>query len=82
MAYDRYTIELRKGTEHVRSNTATNVENAIDIIEAFRSRTEYAEKVVWEAREVDRTGLLEGRAPSGLSWQIQVVPDLSVQLGG
>jgi hypothetical protein len=83
--YDHYTIELRKGTppdnmEVQRSATAESLENAISIIDSFRSRSSFKDHVKWVANEVDGTGSLFGLA-EGLTWQIQVVPDLNTPLG-
>ena len=83
--YDHYVIELRKGTppndmEIVRTATAESVENAVNIIESFRGRAAFKDKVQWVSNEVDGSGSLFGLV-NGVTWQIQVVPDLNTTLG-
>lgn len=82
---DHYTIVLRKGTppadmEEVRSATAQTVQTAVNIIESFRDRSAFRDKVEWVSKEVDGTGSLFGLA-KGVTWQIQVTPDLNTPLG-
>jgi len=79
-----YTVELRSGNVHaldmVRSNEATDVDGALNLIEAFRDLTRTRNSVTWQDDSVNAEGILYGLAPGGLVWQISVVPPLSTEL--
>ena len=83
--YDNYTVELRRGEmpdlDVVRSTKASDVDDAIGLIEGFRDLAASRNDVVWQDEEVDQTGTLFGLGGGGEVWQILVVPPLAQELG-
>ena len=82
--YDHYTVTLAKGAvgdmQALRTHTATNVDDAINLVEGLRDTAANRDNVQWQNDEVDERGLLFGLAPQGVVFEISVTPPLSFTL--
>jgi hypothetical protein len=82
--YDHYQVELRHGEMPdltvMRSNRASDVDGALNLIEGFMQMAVSRHGVTWKDDEIDPTGNLFGLAPGGEVWQVIVVPPLAYEV--
>jgi hypothetical protein len=82
--YDHYTVTLAKGAvgdmEVLRTHTAKNVDDALNLIEGLRDTAVNRDKVTWQHDEVDERGILYGLAPQGIVFELSVYPPLGTPL--